>query len=72
MHGAAGSNHDHQPEDEMSERKPGTIDKVNWALHRTAAGPRKATWALYGAAGIISTLFLFGGDAPKWPRATGD
>ena len=56
----------------MSERKPGTIDKVKWALYRTATEPRKATWAIYGAVGIISTLLLFGGDAPKWPKTTGD
>ena len=56
----------------MSERKPSTIDKVTWALHRTAAHPRKATWAIHGAAGIISTLLLFGGDSPKWPINTGD
>ena len=55
----------------MSERKPGTIDKVKLALYRTAAGPRKATWVIYGAVGI-STLLLFGGDAPKWPKGTGD
>jgi len=55
----------------MSDRKPGTIDKVKWALYRTAAEPRKATWAICGAVGI-STLLLFGGDSPKWPRATGD
>ena len=55
----------------MSERKPGTIDKVKWALYRTAAEPRKATWAIYGAVGI-STLLLFGGDSPKWPKNAGD
>jgi hypothetical protein len=58
----------------MSERKPGAIDKVKCALYRTAAEPRKATWAIYGAVGI-STLLLFGAtqlDAPKWPRNVGD
>ncbi len=55
----------------MSERKPGTIDKVKYAMYRTAAQPRKATWIIYGAVGI-STLLLFGGDAPKWPKGTGD
>jgi len=55
----------------MSDRKPSTIDKVKWALYRTAAEPRKATWAIYGAVGI-STLLLFGGDSPKWPKNAGD
>ena len=55
----------------MSERKPGTIDRVKWALQRTAAEPRKATWVICGAVGL-STLLLFGGDAPKWPKNTGD
>jgi len=55
----------------MSERKPGTIDKVKWALYRTAAEPKKATWAIVGAVGI-STLLLFGVDSPKWPRNAGD
>jgi hypothetical protein len=55
----------------MSERKPGTIDKVKLALVRTAAEPKKATWVICGAVGI-STLLLFGVDVPKWPRGTGD
>jgi hypothetical protein len=55
----------------MSERKPGTIDKVKSALYRTAAEPTKATWIIVGAVGI-STLLLFGVDQPKWPKTTGD
>jgi hypothetical protein len=54
----------------MSERKPGTIDKVKSALYRTAADPTKATWVIVGAVGI-STLLLYG-SVPKWPRGTGD
>jgi hypothetical protein len=56
----------------MSERRPGTIDRVKSALVRTATDPTKARWAIYGAAGIMSTLLFFGGDAPKWPKTTGD
>jgi hypothetical protein len=68
----AASNRDHEQEDDMSDRKPSTIEKVKSALVRTAAEPRKATWIIYGAVGI-STLLLFGGDAvPKWPKGTGD
>jgi hypothetical protein len=64
----------------MSERKPSKIDKVKWALYRTATEvkPEKLAttkWVVYGAV-ALSTVLLFacegGGHTPKYPRAAGD
>jgi hypothetical protein len=63
---------------DMSERKPGTIDNVRWALYRTVADVKpeklaKAKWVVYGAV-AVSSMLLFAAEPsnPKVPKYLGD
>jgi hypothetical protein len=56
----------------VSDRKPSNIDKVKWALYRTATAVRpeklaKAKWVVYSAV-AISSVILFACDAPTYPK----
>ena len=54
--------------------KPKTLDKVKYALYRTADAARspKAKWFVFGAVALTTTLLLGSKPDPKFPRATGD